>query len=263
MNTYRLQIPMVILASAIGAIQAAGLEPVRAACTISASEHTGRLRLRIDLERSDCGDEGHCGSNFSDNATDRMTGVTLADLSRDGEQLKATLAAEAGMLTCAGAVREGRLVGDAEFNPDASFAARMAQMGFSDLDSKKLLTYALVDVESEWVHSMQALGIHGITADNLIALRIFKADPAYVHSITELGYDLPSADQLIALRVQGVNAEEIRQIRGLGYQPNFDELVQIRIFEVTPEFIRRMEARGLKNLTIAKLVQIKIFKLDE
>ncbi len=264
MNTHRLQVPMVILASAVSALQAAALEPIRAACIISASEsHPGKLGLRIDLEKPEYGDCRHCGTNFNEEGMDRMTGITLADLSREGEQLKATLAAEAGTLTCTGSVRGGELSGNAEFRPDASFAARMEQMGFSGLDSEKLMTYALVDVESAWVQSMQELGVRGLTADNLIALRIFKADPAYVHSITALGYDLPSADQLIALRVQGVNADEIRQIRALGYQPNFDELVQIRIFHVTPDFIKRMEARGLKNLTIAKLVQIKIFKLDE
>ena len=36
-----------------------------------------------------------------------------------------------------------------------------------------------------------------------------------------------------------------------------------RIFHITPEFIQRMQGRGLKDLTIAKLVQIRIFKLDE
>lgn len=262
MNTHRLHVPMVILASAMSALQTAALEPVHALCTISASENAGGLRLRIELEQPDCGDHGHCG-DFSGEGLERFTGITIADLGREGAPLTARLAAEAGTLTCAGTVHAGKLVGDAEFKPDAAFAARMAQMGFSEIDSRKLMTYALVDVESHWVQSLQELGIHGLTADNLIALRIFKADAAYVHSITALGYELPSADQLIAMRVQGVNAEEIRQIRALGYQPNFDDLIQIRIFHVTPEFIRRMEARGLKNLTIAKLVQIKIFKLDE
>jgi hypothetical protein len=121
----------------------------------------------------------------------------------------------------------------------------------------------LVNVESQWAHSLNEIGIQGITTDNLIPLRIFKVDPAYVHSITALGYDLPSADQLIALRVQGVDAAEVREIRSLGYQPTFDELVQIRIFHITPDFIRRMEARGLKDLTIAKLVQIRLFKLAD
>ena len=264
MNTHRLHVPIVMLASAISALQAAALEPVHAACTISANEyHPGKLSLRIDMEKPECGDRGHCGTNFNEEGMDRLTGVTPADLSHEGARLTATLAAEAGTLTCTGAVHAGLLIGNAEFRPEAAFAARMEQMGFSGLDSEKLMTYALVNVETAWVQSMQDLGIRGLTADNLIALRIFKADPAYVHSITSLGYDLPSADQLISLRVQGVNADEIREIRALGYQPTFDELVQIRIFKVTPEFIKRMEARGLHNLTIAKLVQIKIFKLDE
>jgi hypothetical protein len=49
----------------------------------------------------------------------------------------------------------------------------------------------------------------------------------------------------------------------MGYQPTLDELVQMRIFKVTPDFIRRMQARGLKDLTISKLVQIRIFNLAE
>jgi len=49
----------------------------------------------------------------------------------------------------------------------------------------------------------------------------------------------------------------------LGYQPNADELIQMRIFKVTPDFIQRMHDRGLGNLTISKLVQIRIFKLAD
>ena len=78
-----------------------------------------------------------------------------------------------------------------------------------------------------------------------------------------MGYELPDADKLIALKVQGVNADEVKQIRALGYQPSLDELIQIRIFKITPDFIHRMQDRGFKNLTIAKLVQIRIFKLAE
>jgi hypothetical protein len=37
----------------------------------------------------------------------------------------------------------------------------------------------------------------------------------------------------------------------------------MRIFKVTPDFIQRMEARGLRNLTISKLVQIRIFNLAD
>jgi hypothetical protein len=49
----------------------------------------------------------------------------------------------------------------------------------------------------------------------------------------------------------------------MGYQPTLDELIQMRIFNITPDFIHRMQAKGLNDLTISKLVQIRIFKLAE
>jgi hypothetical protein len=81
--------------------------------------------------------------------------------------------------------------------------------------------------------------------------------------MTALGYPTPPADKLIAMRVHKVDPVEVKQIRALGYEPTLDQLIQMRIFKVTPEFIQRMRARGLNDLTISKLVQIKIFKLDE
>jgi|HubBroStandDraft_1064217.scaffolds.fasta_scaffold32308_2 hypothetical protein len=240
---------------------AAPLEPLRANCSIGPSEDAGKLSLHVGDR--DCAGSRHCDSHFNDESFNRFTGITLADLGREGAHLTATLAAEAGTFTCSGAVHSNWLEGESVFTPDEAFVSRMAQMGFTGLDSEKLMAYAFIGVESEWARSMQQTGIRGLTADNLLALRIFKADPAYIQSITSLGYEMPNADQLIGLKVQGVDPAEVREIRSLGYQPTLDELVQIRIFKITPDFIRRMQARGLKNLTIAKLVQIRIFKLAD
>ncbi len=237
------------------------LEPLRARCVISASETADKFRIQID--DGACSEGDHCGSSFSNDSFTRFSGITLADLAREGASLTATLAAEAGTFTCAGTVHNRSLSGDAVFTPDTTFVERMRQMGFSGLDSKKLQAYAFVDVGSAWARSLQQTGMVGMTTDNLIALRIFNIDPEYIHSITALGYDLPAADQLIGLKVQGVNAEEVREIRALGFKPTLEELMQIRIFHITPDFIRRMQARGLNDLTIAKLVQIRIFKLAE
>jgi hypothetical protein len=252
---------LVLLASSAAAHAGASLEPLHRHCTVSLNERgTG---LSIYLDNGDCPHERRCGSNFSDDHFNRLTGITIADLGREGAELTASLNAEAGAFTCSGTVRNAELEGDSVFTPDPAFVARMAQMGFTGLDSEKLMAYAFIGVESAWARSMQQTGIKGLSADNLLALRIFKADPAYIQSITELGYEMPDADQLIALKVQGVDAAEVREIRSMGYQPTLDELIQIRIFKITPDFIRRMQARGLKNLTIGKLVQIRIFNLAE
>jgi hypothetical protein len=260
MNPHR-SIGMIMTLAALSiTMHAASLAPLHANCSIGPSEETGKLSLHID---KDCNGEGHCGSSFSNESVDRFAGVSLANLQREGATLTATLNAEAGTFTCSGTVRNGELAGTSVFTPSSAFVERMEQMGYTGPDSEKLQAYAFIGVESAWVQSMKETGIRGINVDNLIALRIFKIDPAYIHSITALGYDLPAADQLIALKVQGVNAEEVRKIRALGFEPTLDELVQIRIFHITPDFIERMRERGLKDLTIAKLVQIRIFKLDE
>jgi hypothetical protein len=248
-------------AAALRAAGSGGLEPLRSHCTISPSEDAGKLSLRV--ENGDCIGGRHCGSSFSNESMSRFTGVTLADMANDGAHLTATLTAEAGTFTCTGTVHDAALEGDSLFTPDPAFVGRMEQMGFTGYDSEKLMAYAFIGVDSAWARSMQQTGIQGLTIDNLLALRIFKADPEYIRGITDLGYAMPTADQLIGLKVQGVNAEEVREIRDLGYQPTLDELIQIRIFKITPDFIRRMQARGFKNLTIAKLVQIRIFNLAE
>jgi hypothetical protein len=242
-------------------LSAASLAPLRAHCSIEASEELNKFSLHVD--RGDCSDKRQCGSNFSNETLSRFTGISLSDLSRDGANLTATLTAEAGTFTCSGTVHHGELSGASVFTPDMNFVDRMGQMGFTGYDSEKLEAYTFLDVDSAFAKSLQQTGIHGITIDNLIALHIFNITPEYIHSFTALGYEQPDADKLIGLKVQGVNGEEVREIRALGYQPTLDELIQIRIFKITPDFIRRMQGRGLKDLTISKLVQIRIFKLDD
>jgi hypothetical protein len=239
------------------------LPPLRARCTIRPSENAQKLSLHI--YDGECGQDHHrdCGTTSNDEPLNRFTGVSLADLSREGAQLTATLSAEAGTFTCTGTVHDGVLSGESLFLPEAAFVDRMGQMGFTGFDSEKLQAYAFVKVDSGYVRSLQQTKIGGITTDNLIALRIFNVDPTYINSITALGYEVPDADKLIGLRVQGVEANEVREIRMLGYRPSLDEMIQIRIFHITPDFIRRMQSRGLKDLTIAKLVQIRIFNLAD
>jgi hypothetical protein len=240
---------------------AATLEPINQTCTIGIGAKAGTLRLETD--NGECQGRKHCGTSMSDVAANRFTGISVADFPNQGEHLTATLTAEAGTFACAGTVAGNELKGNASFTPDPAFIARMQKMGFTGLDTDKLLPYTYFDVQSEWARSLKEMGIKGIDSDKLIALRIFNVNPEYVHSMTALGYALPDADELVSLRVQGVNPEEVSQIRALGYQPTLDQLVQIRIFKVTPEFIRSMQARGFKNLTIDKLVQIRIFNLAD
>ena len=252
---------VVTLAAATLASSAQSLAPIHARCVIGISDTVHEFTLHIS--DTDCPSDHHCGMNFSNESMSRFIGITLADLNNEGTHLAATLAAEAGTFTCDGTVHDRELSGDALFTPDSAFVNRLGKLGFTGFDTQKLEAYAFVNVTSDYARSLEEAHIQRINIDNLIALRIFNVDPAYMQSLTAMGFEQPDADKLIALKSQGVNADEVKQIRALGYQPTLDELIQIRIFQITPDFVRRMQDRGFKNLTIAKLVQIRIFKLAE
>jgi hypothetical protein len=241
-------------------IAADSLESLHGHCTIRAEEYANRASL--NLEHGDC--SGHdCGTQNMDLPWSVLSGFALTDLAREGAKADTVVNGEAGRLTCSGTVHDQRLSGDYTFVPDRSFVARMDRAGYHGLDSDKLLAYTLFQITMSWIESLQQAGVTGMDANNLIALKIFKADAAFVRQLGELGYPTPPAEKLIALRVQGVDPAEVKQIRALGLDPSLDELIQMRIFKVTPDFVKRMQARGFNNLSISKLVQIRIFNLAE
>jgi hypothetical protein len=252
-----------LLAASTGLFQQAEdhLRTLTGSCSIAATAKEAEVNLR--LESDACMGNDHCGSTQTQQPLSAFLGFTLADLRREGAHIDAVLRAEAGTITCSGAVHDGTLSGAFHFVPEPAFAARMSQLGYRDLDEEKLQAYTLFRIGIDWIRSLQSAGVSGMTSANLIALRIFHADPDYVHSLNSLGYPAPNAEKLVALRVHRVDPEEVKQIRALGYQPTLDELIQMRIFKVTPDFIHRMQARGFENLTISKLVQIRIFNLAD
>jgi hypothetical protein len=237
------------------------LRTLTGSCSITATSNGTEADFR--LERGGCEGNGKCSSTQTQEPLSAFSGFALADLEREGAHLDARIRAEAGTITCSGAVHDGRMSGAFTFVPDPAFVDHMVQMGFRDLAAEKLQAYTLFRIGIAWVHSLQAAGVSGLDSNNLIALRIFHVDADYVRSLNELGYATPDASELVALRVQHVNPEEVKQIRAMGYQPTLDELIQMRIFKITPDFIHRMQARGFAHLTISKLVQIRIFQLAE
>jgi hypothetical protein len=262
MKMKRLALNLALIAVAVASAHAdESLHSLSGTCSILAGRNASKFELKLD--RGDCEKERNCQNSDGDESTDYFSGITLADLAREGAHLDAVMTAEAGTLRCSGTVHDLALTGTFVFEPNPKFVEEMRPLGITGLSSEQLEAYALFHIQRDWVVSLQKAGVTDITADNLIALRIFKVDADYVRSLQSLGYPPPSAEKLIALRVQGVNPEEVKQVQAMGYHPTLDELVQMRIFKVTPDFIHRMQAKGFDNLTIAKLVQIRIFKLAE
>ena len=230
-------------------------------CTIRAGRTEGKMSF--GWERGDCVAGQHCHEGDSDMVWSKWSGVTAQDLEHEGAAVDARMKAEAGEMRCVGTVHEAALRGTYSFTPDDGFVKRMEAMGFDDQTPERLQGYAMLDVTTGWVKEMKDAGVTEMTAQNLMGLKALKVGPVYVKGMAAAGYPELRAHQLTSMKAVGVSPEKVQAVKAMGFSPTQQELIQMSVFKIDAPFVERMKARGFKNLTIAQLVKIKVFKLDE
>jgi hypothetical protein len=250
-----------ILSLVFGLGAAASIAETTNTCSIRA----GRTeeKMSIDWERGDCGAGQHCHQGSSDMLWSKWSGVTPQDLEHEGAAIDARMKAESGEMRCVGTVHDAALRGTYSFTPDTAFAKQMEAMGFQDQTPDRLQGYAMLDVTIEWVKEMKAAGVTEMTAQNLMGLKALKVDPAYVKAMAAAGYPEMRAHKLTSMKAVGVSPEKVQAVKAMGYSPTQEELIQMSVFKIDAPFVERMKARGFQNLTIAQMIKIKVFKLDE
>ena len=93
--------------------------------------------------------------------------------------------------------------------------------------------------------------------DELFSLAIHDVSTDFIRTMRAEGFDV-SLDKYTSMRIFSVTPEYIREMRGLGYKDiSADKLVETRIHKVTPDYIRKMRAAGW-DLSLSKLVASRI-----
>lgn len=241
-------------------------ETLSGLCMISAAHNQVRNTdtAEVLLRRSDCGEEGHCGTSDNSNiAWSRWAGVSPEQLQQEGTQLHARMNGEPGELSCSGVVHEGVLAGKYEFVPSSMFLQKMSAMGFDGITTQKQEGFLLLDVTTAWVKEIKEAGVTEISTNKLMGMRALHVDPDYIHAMSAAGYPELRANKLIEMKAVGVTPEKVQEAKSLGFHPSEQELIQMSIFKIDRPFVERMRAKGLNDLSLAKLIQVKIFKLDD
>ena len=239
-------------------------ETMSGICMVWVAENKPQ-NAEVVLKRGEC-DGNHDGCGVSDNsniAWDRWSGVSPDALKQEGAVLKARMTGDAGELVCNGSVHDGLLAGRYEFTPNEAFVKQMGVMGFDGLTPGKLEGFLLLDVSIAWVRQIKAEGVTELSTGKLMGMRALHVDPDYIHAMSAAGYPELRANKLVEMKAVGVTPQKARDARALGFQPTEQELIQMSIFKIDKPFIEKMKARGLQDLTLAKLVKIKVFKLDD
>jgi len=227
---------------------------------------------------------GHHSQNESDWDITSFIGL---DRSAAKHDVKFAIDRDAGKFDCAGYFEAGEGAGTFLFTPNPNFAREMAALGFTGidddrqfamavhdvtlefaramkaekltrLDTDKLIAFRIFNVNSAFIRELRAAGIGAEDSDKLIAFRVHGVTPKFVSELRNAGIDA-GEDELIAFRVHGVSPEFVQEVEALGYsKPEPQQLISMRIFDITPKYIADLKARGLKDLTIDKMVQLKV-----
>jgi hypothetical protein len=178
------------------------------------------------------------------------------------------------------------------FRINAPAIKEFNRLGFTNLTLRELVNLRVGNVDAAYVQGMRELGYTDISARKLANLAILGVTPAYVRELRAAGLTEshaaadgepphrqhhprqnrrlqtsrpdPDAARAGRLRHSRRDAEDIEELRAMGYTnltPH--QLIEMRIFGVTPEFIRKMEASGYKAVPVDKLIKIKMSGADE
>lgn len=101
----------------------------------------------------------------------------------------------------------------------------------------------------------------------------FAPNRAYFDSVRALGVDVTAKskrhgrrerdedDQLFAYAMHDVSVAFIKSMIAEGYRVTLDDYLTMRIFDITPEYIREMRSLGFKDISHDELVSSKIHRV--
>ena len=138
------------------------------------------------------------------------------------------------------------------------YAEKMAQLGFGKLSADDLIGAKVQDVTPDYIAQLKHDGLEVKTIHDAISYRIFNVTPEFVAGMKAAGFDNLDHKQLMALRVQGVTPDYARTIRQQYPGATVDDIVKTKIFNINADFIADAKRHGFTDLTLDKLVKLRI-----
>jgi hypothetical protein len=230
--------------------------PTAVEWTVSPSHRDGQVQLSLSYRTN--------GSNSQTSRPwpiQRLQGLSAGQLNGGSGPASFRIAADAGSLDCAGALRAGRGGGTCEFRPDRAYAAELERRGFGRATDRQLYHLAVQGVGRELIAALEQHGYARTDVDGLVAAGIHGVTADYVRGMAQAGYRVGSLDKLVEFRIHGVTTDFVRELAAASpdlVRLHADRLVEMRIHGVSPRFVREMREAGLRELTPARLVEMRI-----
>jgi len=143
-------------------------------------------------------------------------------------------------------------------NVTPEYARAMAQIGLGKPSADDLIACKIQGVSPEVIAALKKQGLDVNSFQDAISYRIFNVNPEFVEGMKAAGFSNLSSKQLLSLRVQGVTPEYAKSIVQQFPGATADDVLSTRIFRIDADFIASAKQHGFKDLTLKKLIQIRI-----
>ena len=138
------------------------------------------------------------------------------------------------------------------------YARAMSQVGFGKLSADDLIACKIQGVSPETIAEFKKQGLEVKSVQDAISYRIFSVTPEFAEGMAKAGFKDLDSKKLLALRVQGVTPEYAQSIAHEYPGATVDDVIKTKIFNINSDFIAEAKKHGFTNLSLEKLVQIRI-----
>jgi len=151
-----------------------------------------------------------------------------------------------------------KYVGHEDSGHHAEYAAAMGATCFGKLSADDLIACKVQGVTPEFISGLKQGGIEVKTIHDAISYRIFEVLAGICDEDEGSRFANLTSQQLLAMRVQGVTPEYARTIVQQYPGATAEDIVKTKIFNIDAAFIEQAKKHGFANLTLEKLVQLRI-----
>ncbi|HEY3626595.1 MAG TPA: M56 family metallopeptidase [Terracidiphilus sp.] len=138
------------------------------------------------------------------------------------------------------------------------YARAMGQLGFGKLSADDLIACKIQGVSADAIAEFKKQGLEVNSIHDAISYRIFAVTPEFAEGMSKAGFKNLDSKKLVALRVQGVTPEYAQSIAQQYPGATVDDVIKTKIFNINSDFIAQAKAHGFTNLSLEKLVQLRI-----
>jgi hypothetical protein len=146
------------------------------------------------------------------------------------------------------------------------FIDEMASVGYTNLPVSQLVKLKQAGITASYVKSLRAVGLANLSVEENCQFGICPCYVRIVKKLQSIGYGNLSTGQLAEFGYFNVTPEFINSMRAAGLKIYPQELIWLRLSNVTPEFAAKAR-RSFSSITVKQIIDLKkngaINKSDE